>query len=79
MKTLVTLAILRDLVRREAQVCGNETQRDEGGYTEGGISWRWYKSDEHRLLAHSPANGLRTRICGMSICMVGDCFALTNK
>lgn len=40
MKTLVTLAILRDLVRREAQVCCDETQRDEGSYTEGGISWR---------------------------------------
>jgi len=73
MKAFVALAILRDLIRREAQVCCYETQHDEGSYR---VLLASCTARRHHL--HSPANGLRTRICGMSICMA-TCVAFDNN
>ena len=35
-----------------------------------GGCWMYVREQLLCLLAHVPANGLRTRICGMRICMV---------
>lgn len=69
MQAFVALAILRDLVRSEAQVGGGQTEGDEGSCRSALVSG--VSLAGLRLDMDAPANGLRTRICGMSRCISG--------